>query len=549
MRVGIYARVSDDQQKEQQTIESQLAELRQFAAENNFPLEEQHIYVDDGHSGYSLDRPALDRLRDAARDGLIDLLLVHDPDRFSRKYAYQVLLLEEFQRWGVEVRFLKHPPGDTPEQKLLVQIQGVIAEYERARIMERTRRGRLFWARQGRPVIANVPFGYRYLRRNHNDPPSIEVAPAEAEVVRQIFRRHVEDRWSSRQVALELTALRVPTPTQKASYWDPSSVRVILQSEAYLGTWFLNRYRRIDPDSGRSRSYIAEKPREEWIPIPVPPLIDAQVFAQAQEILRQRQQGPVSSFRSLRHPETHLLRRLVVCASCGYKMIAMNSNAGRGHRYYWCRGPDPRRIKNDSSRCPHPTVMAQRLDDLVWSDVVSLLTDPELLLAAWQEQHGSGTLRFQEVIEAETRQLKKQLADGQQQRERLLIAYEQGAIQLDELVSRRKSLDERARELQHRLQCLEKEADDRVALYTLGENVDAVCRTLATGLETMSMPQKMKLCSQLIERVVVDHHTAEIHYRFPVSTNCNLRRERGRVLMPHAELLRQLSGQTRRAIC
>ena len=152
MRVGIYARVSDDQQKEQQTIESQLAELRQFAAENNFPLEEQHIYVDDGHSGYSLDRPALDRLRDAARDGLIDLLLVHDPDRFSRKYAYQVLLLEEFQRWGVEVRFLKHPPGDTPEQKLLVQIQGVIAEYERARIMERTRRGRLFWARQGRPV-------------------------------------------------------------------------------------------------------------------------------------------------------------------------------------------------------------------------------------------------------------------------------------------------------------------------------------------------------------------------------------------------------------
>ena len=336
MRVAIYARVSDDQQKEKQTVESQLAEVRQFAADNNWSLDEQHIYVDDGHSGFYLDRPALDRLRDAARDGLIDLLLVHDPDRFSRKYAYQVLLLEEFQRWGVEVRFLKQPPPDNPEQRLLVQIQGVIAEYERARIMERTRRGRLFWARQGRPVSAKVPFGYRYLRRNHNDPPSVEVDSAEAEVLRQIFRRHVEDRWSSRQIALELTALRVPTPMGKASHWDPSSVRLILQSEVYLGTWFLNRYRRSSPDSGRSRPHVAERPREEWIPIPVPALIDAQLFAKAQEILQQRQQDPDSCFCPLRHPDACLLRRLVVCASCKYKMAVLNSNAGRGHLYYWC---------------------------------------------------------------------------------------------------------------------------------------------------------------------------------------------------------------------
>lgn len=104
---------------------------------------------------------------------------------------------------------------------------------------------------------------------------------------------------------------RVPTPTGKASYWDPNSVRVMLQSGAYLGTWFLNRYRRIDPDSGRSRPHIAERPREEWIPIPIPPLIDSQVFAKAQQILQQHQQGPDSSFCPLRHPDTHLLRRLV----------------------------------------------------------------------------------------------------------------------------------------------------------------------------------------------------------------------------------------------
>ena len=114
MRVAVYARVSDDAQKEKQTIESQLAEVRQFAKEQDWPLDEQHIYADDGYSGFYFELPALDRLRDAARDGLIDLLLVHDPDRFARRYAYQVLLLEEFQRWGVEVRFVKQPPPGQP---------------------------------------------------------------------------------------------------------------------------------------------------------------------------------------------------------------------------------------------------------------------------------------------------------------------------------------------------------------------------------------------------------------------------------------------------
>ena len=104
------------------------------------------------YSGYYFERPGLDRLRDAARDGLIDVVLVHDPDRLARRYAYQVLLIEELQRWAVQVRFIEQPPADSPDQKLLVQIQGAIAEYERARILERTRRGRLFWARQGRPV-------------------------------------------------------------------------------------------------------------------------------------------------------------------------------------------------------------------------------------------------------------------------------------------------------------------------------------------------------------------------------------------------------------
>jgi site-specific DNA recombinase len=527
MRIAVYARVSEDLQREKQTIASQLAELRDHAQSNDWPLDEQHIYADDGYSGFYFDRPALDRLRDAARDGWIDFLLVHDPDRLARRYAYQVLLLEEFERWGVEVRFVRQPPSDTPEQQLLVQIQGAIAEYERARIMERTRRGRLYWARQGRPVSSQVPYGYRYLPRQLQKPPSVEVDEREAEVLREIFRRYVDDRWSLHQIALHLTASSLATPMGKSTDWDPSSVGVILKNEAYLGSWFLNRYR-TQSDSANMRPRTKQKPREEWTPVPVPPLIDAHQFHKAQQIRQQRlAMGP----RPLRHHDTHLLRRLVVCGSCGMKMSAANSNTGRVYRYYWCRGPDPHRFQKHRSYCPHPTMPAPQLDALVWDDVVALLKDPELLLKAWQEQHGKQGLLTDDVINDEKRQLKKQLAASRQQHQRLLVAYEQGAIQLEELVCRRKTLEEKSQELECRLQSLEKEQQAGLALYNLGQNVDVVCQTLAAELEVTTMPQRMKLCSQLIEKVVVDDHSAEIFYRFPVSTNCNHRREAA-----HAEL-------------
>lgn len=530
MRIAIYVRVSDDAQKEQHTIESQLAELRQFAKEQQWSLDEQHIYIDDGHSGFRFDRPALDRLRDAVRDGLIDLLLILDPDRLARNFAYQYLLLEEFERRGIEVRFIKQPPPDSPEQRLLVQIQGVIAEYERARIMERTRRGRLFWARQGRPVSSHVPYGYRYVQRNGNQPPYIEVDSAEAEIVREIFHRYVDHQWTSLQIALHLSAKGVPTPTRRNADWDPSSVIVILRCEAYLGSWFQNRYQtQYEPATGRP--HTVQRPREEWIPMSVTPLIESQLLAKAQQILDKRNQDPTCGPRPLRNPDSHLLRHLVVCGSCGYKMTALNSNGGRGYRYYWCRGPDPRRIRKERVFCPYPTLDAQQLDEMVWSDAVSLLSDPDLLLAAWKEQSGNGALLNADPMEEEKRQLKKQHSDAQQQRRRLLIAYEQEAIELEELVSRRNVLDEKIQEVQRRLQILERQQQASVGLYNIGEKVEAVCRELATGVEEMNMPQKMKLCSQLIERVVVDDHSAEIHYRFPVSTNCNTRGERGCPLM------------------
>src|ERR687887_1085077 len=179
---AIYARVSSDRQKENQTIASQTAALIEYAQTNGYSVPPEWVFQDEGYSGAILVRPGLESLRDLAAEGQIAAALVYSPDRLSRKYAYQVLLSEELARCGVELVFLKSPAGATPEDQLLVQFQGMIAEYERAQIAERTRRGKRHKAQQGRVnVLSGAPYGYWYIKKSDNAEAYYEVNETEAE--------------------------------------------------------------------------------------------------------------------------------------------------------------------------------------------------------------------------------------------------------------------------------------------------------------------------------------------------------------------------------
>jgi site-specific DNA recombinase len=156
VRVALYARVSSERQAESNTIASQLAALRQRIQRDGFALEEELTFVDDGCSGRTLIRPALERLRDQVASGALDRLYLHSPDRLARQFAYQCVLVEEFQHAGVAVVFLNHALGRSPEDDLLLQVQGVIAEYERAKISERSRRGKLHAAHAGRVNVLSA---------------------------------------------------------------------------------------------------------------------------------------------------------------------------------------------------------------------------------------------------------------------------------------------------------------------------------------------------------------------------------------------------------
>lgn len=236
LRVAIYARVSSEQQAAAGTIASQLAALRERVAQDGCRLPDDMIFVDEGYSGATLVRPDLDRLRDwVAMQGL-DRLYVYAPDRLARKYAYQVLLVEEFQGTGVELIFLNRQLGASPEDDLLLQVQGIMAEYERAKILERSRRGKRHAARTGNlNVLSGAPYGYRYVSKQEGGGQArYEIDFAEARVVRQIFAWVGLERASIGEVCRRLHQAGTPTRTGK-SVWDRTTVWGMLKNPAYKG--------------------------------------------------------------------------------------------------------------------------------------------------------------------------------------------------------------------------------------------------------------------------------------------------------------------------
>jgi len=276
MRAAIYARVSTERQERQQTIDSQLDGLRRWAGAANHDLSDLHVFRDEGYSGSRLDRPGLDALRDAVRDGEIDVVGVLAPDRLARRYAYQVLLLEEFRRAGCAVEFLNRAISDDPGDQLLLQIQGAVAEYERALLSERFRRGKLQKARAGQFIGARAPYGYRCLPRHEGAAGQLIVDEAEAEVVRMLYGWLAEEAMTLRQILRRLN-FGPWFPRCGRRPWSTSTVHHILSDPVYTGTAYSNRYEYRPARKPRSRKpgysgmgYRVIRPREQWIAIPVP---------------------------------------------------------------------------------------------------------------------------------------------------------------------------------------------------------------------------------------------------------------------------------------
>ena len=381
MRVAIYARVSSQRQQERETIASQVEALRAYVSTNEHSLFEKHVFLDDGYSGTTLDRPGLDSLRDIVRERVVEAVVAHSPDRLARKYAYQVLLIDEFEKFGCQILFLNQPPPTDPESRLLVDIQGVVAEYERCKIIERMRRGKIHKARQGWIVQSRAPYGYTHIPRDGAYGARYEIDEERAPMIREIFDWVGREGLSIRQVTKRLNESRWYTRNGKKT-WNPATVKNILSNETYIGVAYYNRLKFIRSDRTDNcfrknpKTKCIIRPAKEWIPIPVPAIISKDTFLKARAQLKTNTQF---SPRNLRRKDEYLLRCLVKCGVCGLRMVA--HSYGR-HTYYDCSGGDSLSTGRDSG-CPSTSVYAPNLDKVVWEEIRTLLSNPEILIEAF----------------------------------------------------------------------------------------------------------------------------------------------------------------------
>jgi site-specific DNA recombinase len=512
MTVAIYARVSSESQEARGTIGSQLEALRQKMSELGYQV--VHEYTDDGYSGARLDRPGLDALRDAAEAGLFKQVWCLTPDRLARSYAYQILITDELARHGVQVQYLDAPPlDDDPEATLLVQVQGVIAEYERAKIAERNRRGRLFRARAGEIVYRLAPYGYRRIPRGPGGPAHLEVYEPEAVVVRRIFDDFVAGGYSMRRICRRLYEDGILSPSGKPA-WSIECISGMLANPTYKGRARYNRHQSLPPTTGRKSTRLKLRPPEEWIEIPVPAIITEDLFEAAQRVARDH--SYFSPRRS--HPDQWLLRRLVVCGHCGIKSYCQDHWRGAKHglRYYVCNKRRSLEAGGPERACPQPSTRAEELDALVWEQVRQALLRPETLVKGQAALGARAGRPDDELLNAQLDRLDGRLQQVETERRRIVDLYQMQAIELPEFQRRHQEVIGRHRQFEREREALLAQREELALNNRLLRTVDDFARRVRKGINTLNFEQRQRLVRLLVEQVRVTGPNVEIHLRIPL---------------------------------
>ena len=520
---AIYARVSSERQREENTIASQTASLIEFAKSNNLEVPEEWVCEDEGYSGATLERPGLERVRDLAAEGQIQVMLAYSPDRLSRKYAYQILLIEEFARHGVETVFVKSPQGDSAEDQLLVQFQGMIAEYERAQILERSRRGKRHRAQSGEvSVLSNAPYGYRYIRKTDEAPAAYVVDEGEARVVRRVYEMYTVEGRSIGEITRRINAEGIPTRKASAR-WERSTVWAVLRNSTYRGaacfgkTRISARTRVMRPQRRRgvttpSTTAGHERPREEWIEIPVPALVTEESFARAQELL---QQNKIRSRRRTIAPS--VVQGLVSCAKCGYAFSRTSTQtSARKIHYYKCIGSDGWR-KLGGPVCDNGRFVRQELlDQIVWAEVIRLLEEPALIQQELDRRLVAA--RASDPTRKREQSLQRELTHVGKGIERLLNAYQEELLSIEQLRERMPVLRQRQQTLRAELQAIADQTNDRAAFLRLAETLTAFLARLRSAAETLSVIERQRIVRLLVKDVLLGEDTITIRHSIPISS-------------------------------
>jgi site-specific DNA recombinase len=468
-RAVLYARVSTDEQaRSGYSLAQQIEALRDHAAAEGYEVLEE--VQDPGQSGASLERPGMDRVRDLVAAGGVSLVLAQDRDRFAREPAYHYLLRREFDEYETKICALNDRGDESPEGELTDGILDQLAKFERAKTAERTRRGKLRKAREGKVVGTHAArYGFKFNATKD----AYEVNEAEMEVVRRIFCMVGAEGESLRAVSNTFEREGLPTP-KRAKHWNRSFFRACIRDDVYrphsfeevravvapavaarlhpdrsYGLWWFNRLghkvRQVSEPSANGRRYRKthdwyQKPKEEWIAVPVP---DSGIPREVVEAARAAIEGNRRPARAGRR-FWELTGGIARCGECGWTMCATHSTStkrGRVYAYDYYRCSNRDRYGLEACTNSHKP-RADKLEPEVWDFVSNLLKTPDLLQAGLErliEEERNAT-RGNPNREAEV--WAKKLVEVDRKRSAYQDQQAEGLITLDELRSKLAALED-----------------------------------------------------------------------------------------------------------
>jgi site-specific DNA recombinase len=504
MRLAIYARVSTEEQREGQTIDSQIAELERFAREKAFVV--TGVYRDDGWSGGIMARPDLDRLRDDSRTGLFQAVLINDVDRLARDVSHLGIIKRDLEKQGVRIIFRKLPSEASPTYNLMVNILGSFAEFEREMIVDRTRRGRRHKIEVRKQYLgSNTAYGYRWIPADKltGTEGRLEINPAEAPTIRRIFEWVDKEGLSARRVINRLNELRIPS--QKGKRWGRSSVLRLLHNETYAGIWHYNKLQGCEPTNPVStakyrrhtKSSRRKRPREEWLALELSPelrLVARDRWERVQDRIRRN-----IAFSPRHEKHFYLLKGLVHCGSCGSRYVGSPCH---GKFYYRCM-----------ARCHRqPTIRDQTLDNSVISTVERLITNPSLILnqiERLKRTHAeSGAFRHRLLAEVE-----KELRQIESEEARLLEAYRSAIITATQLGSELSKLTTRRTDAESRR--AEFDTKPAVSPETVQASIEEFCHEIRRGFRSFAPEELREFLRTVVRDVVFDGQQIRILGHLP----------------------------------
>ncbi len=509
---ALYARTSTERQKDEATIESQIAEVENQIKLDGNVLLANGKYLDDGWSGDLLVRPGLDQMRNAARRHEFAILYVYDRGRLARKFVYQEIVLEELSDLEIEFVTLHDAKADTPEEKVLQSMQGVFAEYEKVKIAERMRRGKQFKTRSGNLLGYNPLFGYTYIHKLGTENGYFLINEVEAEIVKKIFNYIGNEGYSMLGTIKKLHEEKIYPPKHKREFWVKSTIERMVKNESYTGNHNYYKTQSAIPKNPRAlkpgeykrikKSSRVDRPREDWIPIQIPQIISRELFDKVQARLKLN-----SKFAARNGKGNYLLSGLVYC-TCGMKRVGEKSAS---HRYYRCSDriysyPFP-------AKCHEGGINAEMFDDLIYKEVMKSLKDKEIV--GHEIKRWYGTARHgQSAIKSQTAKVQEQLDKIYREEQRYLQAFGSGLSSFEVYEKQMKELNNSKARLQSELNKIESNSTQQNKKPKIATST--VYKKAVEGLKRLETESKQNFVRKVITQIVANQTTAIIKGYLPL---------------------------------